>query len=151
MKIIQKFKKLVLVALSALVLSSLFLIGGTSTIAKAAVTAPVEFYYSYYNHYYIGGYYTTFIRVNTVGSNQHVYLHVNEGEEWKDIEGQYVTALSDGTQIWKVTNSYIVAGREYVIKYEVDGQTYWDNNNNQNYTTENNFIGSAVMGVNPAF
>jgi len=151
MKIIQKSKKFFVLALSALVLSSLFVIGGASTTANAATTAPVEFYYSYYNHYYIGGYYTTFIKINTVGSDQHVYLHVHEDEEWKDIEGEYVTTLSDGSQIWKVYNSYIGSGREYAIKYEVDGQTYWDNNNNQNYTTENNFIGIAVMGVNPAF
>jgi len=152
MKIIEKVKKISVLALAVLVLSSLFVIGGASTTAKATTTAPVEFYSSYSNSYYIGSYFTTYVKVNTLGSNQHVYIHAKpiSSSVWEDFEGQYVKTLSDGSQIWKVTTDFIGFSIDYAIKYEVNGQTYWNNNNNNNFTIDNK-LGAANLVVTPAF
>lgn len=152
MKMFDKAKKLTTVLLSVLVISILFTLNGATTTVKAATNNPVQFYSSYQNHYYIGTYFTTYIKVNTLGSNQHVYIHAKtDTTTWGDIEGQYVTTLNDGSQIWRVSTSFIGSNIEYAIKYVVDGQTYWDNNNSSNYT-EANILGSGVnIAVNQAF
>lgn len=150
MQIMNKAKRITALLLSVLVIATGLAFSSSSIKVKAA-TNPVEFYSSYINYYYVSTYLTTYIKVNTLGSNQHVYLHENTIQTgWTDVEGQYVKTLSDGSQIWKVTSSYFGPNIEYAIKYQVDGQTYWDNNNGNNYT-QNNILGSAVIGVNPAY
>ena len=86
-----------------------------------------------------------YIQTTDNASDQHVYVHYNylDGQEWKDAEATYVTTLADGSKIWRsVINSF---NTEYAIKYVADGQTYWDNNNNNNYTDEQ--IGTAPITV----
>ena len=86
-----------------------------------------------------------FVQTNDSASDQHVYIHYNymDGQDWRDEEATYVTTLSDGAKIWKATvTSYNL---QYAIKYVADGQTFWDNNNNQNYSSEE--IGVAPIAV----
>ena len=151
MKFIKRIKKISVLILTVAVLSSLLVIGGAKTTVYAS-TKPVEFYSSYNNSFDIFTYFTTYIKVNTVGSNQHVYIHakIQDSDTWKDIQGQYLKTLDDGSQIWKVTTDFTKPNLEYSIKYEVDGQTYWESNNNS-YFTINNKIGSANIAVNPGF
>lgn len=149
MKISKIFKKVSVLALLLATFSTLFLLGGNSVTASAATVKPVELYSSYDNSYYIGSFFTTYIKTNITGSNEHVYIHANISPGgWQDIEGQYVTTLSDGSKIWKVETQFVGFSIDYAIKYQVNGQTYWDNNNNNNYNI-NNRLGSAVIGVDP--
>lgn len=86
-----------------------------------------------------------YVQTKDNASDQHVYIHYNfmDGQDWKDEEATYVTTLSDGSKIWKATvRSYNL---KYAIKYVADGQTFWDNNNNQNYSNEE--IGNAPITV----
>lgn len=94
-----------------------------------------------------------YIQTNDNATDQHVYVHYNymNGQEWEYTEATYVTTLADGSKIWRATfNSYNI---KYAIKYVADGQTYWDNNNNNNYTYEE--IGTApitvIRGADPFF
>lgn len=74
--IFNKAKKVTVLLLSVLLMSTLFVINGAATSVKAATNVnPVQFYSSYKNSYYISTYLTTYIKVNTTGSNEHVYIH----------------------------------------------------------------------------
>lgn len=148
MKVFKKAKKIVALFLSILAITTVFAFNSSTVIAKAA-TSPVELFSQYENWYYISGYLTIYVKVNTLGSNQHVYIHKNDGSTWSDVEGEYYATLSDGSQIWKVTTSNIGGGIEYAIKYVVDGNTYWDNNNGQNYTEENKLGNDPILSVTP--
>lgn len=87
-----------------------------------------------------------YVQTKDNASSQQVYVHYfyMPGYEWKDSQATYVTTLSDGSKIWKASiGSY---NTEYAIKYIADGETYWDNNNGNNYTTQ--LLGTAPITVN---
>lgn len=86
-----------------------------------------------------------YVQTKDNASNQHVYIHYNylDGEEWHDEEATYVTTLSDGSKIWKA--NFTSFNGKYAIRYEADGQVFWDNNNGNDYEYEK--IGSAPIAV----
>lgn len=150
MKLVRYFKKYCLFALVICVFSALFMMNSSIKVVKAA-EKPVELYYTYDNSYYIGEYHTIYIKTNVSGNNESVAIHAIDSEdsvEWKDYKASYVNTLEDGSKIWKVEISYIGSYIEYAIKYQVDGETYWDNNNGSNYTNKN-ILEAAVIGVKP--
>ncbi len=62
---------------------------------------------------------------------------------WKDFPGIYVKKAGTGEELWNVNlsfNSYYqgtyTLGTKFCVKYEVNGQTYWDNNGGANYNLE---------------
>ncbi len=63
-----------------------------------------------------------------------IYYRLNGGE-WREIPGYYVRPLEEGYEEWKINMNVGERGQriEFVAKYEVDGKTYWDNNNYQNF------------------
>ncbi len=118
-----------------------------TAIPAAAATDNVKLYSAdtYFCKYGITGT-NVFVQTKDNAKNQKVYVHYNhlKGEAWQDSEATYVTTLNDGSKLWKAyISSY---NTEYVIKYVADGRTYWDNNNDKNYTSER--IGSAPVTVN---
>lgn len=124
----------------------LFGVSGSEITAKAS-TNPVKMYYfePTFSKYNITSY-SVYIQINDNAQNKAVYLHYKSdygsGITWEDKAASYVTTLSDGSQIWKATVSSMSI--EYAIKYVGDGQTYWDNNNNNNYTSADK-IGSIPV------
>lgn len=138
------FKKSLSIILSFLMIFSFFALFATSN-ANAA-TDRVSMYS---RNVYFSKYGMTsseiYIQTNDNASDQHVYVHYNyfPGLEWRDSEATYVTTLSDGSKIWRTSISSL--GVEYAIKYVADGQTFWDNNNGANYTSEE--IGTAPITV----
>lgn len=129
-----------------LALSMLFCCAGTfGNVQASAATDKVSMYYfePYFRSY--GAY--VYIQTKDNASNQQVYVHYNDANTfggWKDAEAEYITTLADGSKIWKAyTFSYDL---EYAIKYVADGQTYWDNNNGNNYHKE--ILGTAPIKVN---
>ncbi|OOM73385.1 putative phosphatase regulatory subunit [Clostridium puniceum] len=143
-------KKCYLFTLMIFIFSTLLIMDNSIKVVKAA-EKPVELYYTYNNPYYIGDYRTIYIKTNVNGDNESVAIHgidSENSEEWKDYSGSYVNTLGDGSKIWKVDLSYVGSSIEYAIKYQVNGETYWDNNNGNNYTNKN-ILGAAVIGVNP--
>jgi len=89
-----------------------------------------------------GGYNRSFIiKVKNLAYDKYVSVHHSgeEGESWFDMEAEYVKSIEDGYEIWKIggpsqgCGATFEGGSEFVLKYEVDGNTYWDNNGGQNY------------------
>jgi hypothetical protein len=71
-----------------------------------------------------------------------VISHEMSDGSWKDFPLSYLSSSTDNTEIWGANftiNSYdqvdpaIFFADEFVVQYEVNGQKYWDNNNNSNY------------------
>jgi hypothetical protein len=89
---------------------------------------------TYYKRYWV--------EVANLNYNKKVSIHQQMSNgQWQDYTLQYDFTTSTGTEIWKVEFSYggyagiaNPFGRQFVVKYEVNGQTYLDNNNNTNYT-----------------
>lgn len=99
------------------------------------------------------------VEVANIGSNKAVKAHhqMSNGT-WKDFSLTYKFTTSIGTEIWEA-DFYETAsanlgnnnpfGSQFVIKYIVNGQTYWDNNNNQNFKFQTNvFDNETVLGSN---
>lgn len=84
-----------------------------------------------------------YVEVKNIGFEKNVKA-VNEdvNGDWIEIELSYVKSLSNGNELWsgsyKFTNSYpngnTRLSNEFAICYEVNGETYWDNNNGNNYS-----------------
>lgn len=92
---------------------------------------------------------TALVKVKNLGFNKKIKFHaLLTNGEWGDLEGDdyyqtvrcnYVYTAADGDEIWSISvwknglNQGAYYAGEFVIKYEVNGQTYWDNNNGKNY------------------
>lgn len=79
---------------------------------------------------------------------------INDGE-WQEFNADYIETLANGLEKWSFKEMINQADAEFqfAVKYEVNGQTFWDNNNNADYylskvnggRVERNFI------LNPEF
>lgn len=86
-----------------------------------------------------------------------VYAHLkNPDGLWIDVPMTYNRATGDGREVWTgsysdYTNQGTPTNRvwtvEYTLKYEVNGQTFWDNNNGQNYSIAPD-VGAYLVGTN---
>jgi hypothetical protein len=88
------------------------------------------------------------VEVANLGYNKVVVIHQELNDlQWEDVTLFYSFTTSTGTEIWKgsLTKTVFASstptlsqfGDKIAVKYLVNGQTYWDNNNNQNYTILN--------------
>lgn len=115
---------------------------GLASKAKAA-TVPIQLYYSQritdddYDIGHVEGY----LAVENLAFQKNVYVHysLDGGKTWSDSPASYVKSNpSDGYEVWKFktpsSSEEFGPAIMYCFKYEVNGQTYWDNNNGNNYT-----------------
>lgn len=121
--------------------------------AKAAAL-PVQLYYSQHvtdsrwgsNH--LEGY----IAVQNLAFQKNVTVHytIDNGKTWADVPATYVkqNLSTANEEIWKFATPTVQYGQQtmFCIKYQVNGQTYWDNNNGNNYT--NDAFGKSIVYVN---
>ena len=94
----------------------------------------------------IESYYATgSIHIKNVGSNKNVIVHSTyDGYNWLDVVAYYEKTLKDGTEVFKfqtpdcpyIYGHQIEYNCQFAIKYEVDGETYWDNNNGNDYLVQ---------------
>lgn len=108
-----------------------------------ADTNPVQMYCTdhYFSKYGILQY-TVYIQVDAGSAgNKAVYVHHNSQNGWVDTAATFFTKLDSNTEIWKASISGVMTD-DFVIKYVGDGNTYWDNNNGQNYNSSD-IIGAA--------
>lgn len=129
----SKATKIVALVMTLTMIFGVFSIKG-ATVASAATdrvslySATVTFAkYGYAD-------YEVYVKTNDNASDQKVYVHYYYGaynQGWVKTEAEYFTTLSDGSKIWKASIGGFQC--EYAIEYVADGQTYWDNNNGQNY------------------
>lgn len=97
------------------------------------------------------------VKVKDLGFEKKVKLHLKlKDGSWSDsVNGRFVQFAEEGYEIWRVDASRYssdvddIYNSEFVVKYVVNGETYWDNNNGQNYKV--NTPGSDVFlgnGIN---
>lgn len=136
-------KFLVKVFVSIMFIVTLSMLGTALPQKVKAATLPVQLYYSQrvtdddYGIGHVEGY----IAVQNLAYDKKVTVHysLDGGKTWADTAASYLrTNPSDNYEVWKFktpSSSEDFQGPiKYCIKYEVNGQTYWDNNNGSNYT-----------------
>jgi hypothetical protein len=109
--------------------------------AKPVALLWAESYKS--GHYGIPALERTFrIVVQNLAYNKKVSVHHERiGQGWEDLAASYVGPAGNGNEIWEAKimwnamtgPSTCPYGTHFVLKYEVNGKTYWDNNGAQNY------------------
>lgn len=67
-------------------------------------------------------------------------LYKGDDGEWHELPAYYSKPLEDGYEEWRISTNFSERGKhiEFVGKYEVNGQVFWDNND------YNNFIGNFL-------
>jgi len=78
------------------------------------------------------------VKVKNLGTNKTVSIHHEDGagNPWIDIDTSFVKSIDNGWELWRVSKGNcagFINGTQFVVKYDVDGATYWDNNNGQDY------------------
>lgn len=147
MKSLRNIKKSILSILMIAILVPTLIFTTTSVKVNAAEVKPIELYCSdTYGGRYSYASTTVAIKVANWDSNKSVTLHYLSGEkdEWFDVNAVYVTTLNDGYEIWEASIGTFGYGiKEFALNTVQNGQTYWDNNNGNNYTQES--AGSAMI------
>ncbi len=81
--------------------------------------------------------YVGYIDVKNLAYEKNVTVHyTTDGKSWQDISAEYIKADPEDPQydVWKFSMAIPSSSLTFAIKYEVNGQTYWDNNEWNNYT-----------------
>ncbi len=99
------------------------------------------------------------VEVSNLSFNKIVTVHQQLSNGlWEDFDLTYSLTTSTGTEIWKGTfvgsstnTSVYKFGEQIAVKYQVNGQTYWDNNNGANYKLTNSVNNSSSTYLNNEF
>ncbi|WP_113671964.1 carbohydrate-binding protein [Vallitalea guaymasensis] len=81
------------------------------------------------------------IAVKNLAYRKNVVVHYTyDNKTWNDVYASYLKTSTDGYEIWTFetplqpsNDFYYEYNCQFAIKYEVNGQTYWDNNNTKDY------------------
>ncbi|SEL22167.1 Carbohydrate/starch-binding module (family 21) [Aquimarina amphilecti] len=77
------------------------------------------------------------VKVKNLAYQKEVAIHhqTNDGN-WLDIPLSYEQSIGDDEEIWvgEVTPDYEIFNTDFVVKYTVNGEIYWDNNKGENYS-----------------
>ena len=115
---------------------------GNNYSAESAGIAPVKAVRSIDNYSIYSGKVKIAARVQNYSFNKKVTVRytTNNWTTYQDAELSFDNSkvYNDGTELWSTELSLPVTGEysanlQYAIKYEVNGQTYWDNNFGRNY------------------
>lgn len=142
----MKKNKIVSFVLVLTLLASMASLAGIS--AGAAATHPVDLLYATpqtvpsdepqpSNSYVLTGY----AEVENIAYAKNVTIvYTVDGTTWKETPAEYFKSTWGNREAWKFTTPVetvvgygIACTFEFAVKYEVNGQTYWDNNNTYNY------------------
>jgi hypothetical protein len=66
-----------------------------------------------------------------LGGDKNVSIWTKSKHNWRDIPARWVENLPDGREIWEAPAHN--CDEPFAVKYCVNGQIYWDNNNSENY------------------
>ncbi|OHD57024.1 MAG: hypothetical protein A2Y33_08845 [Spirochaetes bacterium GWF1_51_8] len=103
----------------------------------------VKLYYSkcYATYTFGTGKFIGYIEVENAAYRKEVVVHYTLGSEWKDIAASYLKSIPGNKEIWYFAldgigfNPFAGWDVRFAVRYTVNGQTYWDNNNGQDYMT----------------
>ncbi|WP_411676295.1 hypothetical protein [Caproicibacter sp.] len=83
------------------------------------------------------GGYLGYVDVKNLAYQKNVTVHyTTDGKSWQDVSAQYLKNDPEDPQydVWEFSIFAPSSPATFAIKYEVNGKTYWDNNNGNNYT-----------------
>jgi hypothetical protein len=79
-----------------------------------------------------------FIEVENIAYIKEINIHYSvDSQNWQSIAASYAKETFGNKEAWDFNETIAsdsVSNIEFAIEYKVAGQTYWDNNNGQNYT-----------------
>lgn len=77
---------------------------------------------------------------NLAFQKQVAIYHSTTSDEWVDIPLTFQQQIGNNEEIWagEVAPDTEIYSNEFVVKYSVNGKTYWDNNNGSNYNISAN-------------
>lgn len=139
----MKKKKIFAITIVLTLLISMFAIVPT---AGAVSDNPVKLIYAktVYTDGGIGA--EGYVEVENIAYAKNVTIHYTyNGTDWYDCAATYYKPTWGNYEAWKFqtpgTNDYYRGNLtvQFAIKYEVAGQTYWDNNNQQNYSVASRY------------
>lgn len=146
----MKFSKKILSLFTCfLFIAATFIFAPISSAKVKAADLPVQLYYATAYSEYSGaaGHIDGFVSVKNIDYSKNVTIHYSYGgdpNQWKDVSASYLKTNPDGYEVWKFNIPSNFFGRCYFcIEYKVDGQTYWDNNNGNNYSVG---VGETAFG-----
>lgn len=77
--------------------------------------------------------------VTNLGYQKQVFVHAKQAGVWIDIPLKFNRAATNNKEVWtgSIPVPFLTADKpkitEFAVKYQVNGKTYWDNNNGANY------------------
>ncbi len=83
------------------------------------------------------GYLSVTFKVKNIAYHKNVGIfYKGRDGEWRELAAYYTRPLEDGYEEWKISTNFGNRGEdlEFVAKYEVDGEVYWDNNLDNNFS-----------------
>ena len=90
--------------------------------------------------------------VKKLAFSKQVYAHYQKLDgSWVDLPLSYVRAAGEGQELWATSIPLPVnttQDLQFALKYVVNGQTYWDNNNGNNYFIPKNSGATLGSGLN---
>lgn len=98
--------------------------------------------------------------VEAIGNVNNVMVYYTyDNEKWNHAKGKYLRSLANGKELWcfetplnLISSSYEDCFCRFVIKLEVEGEEYWDNNGGKeyylcrNYQLNNSYNSRYVLG-----
>ncbi|MCX7923982.1 MAG: CBM21 domain-containing protein [Clostridia bacterium] len=138
-----------IVAVMIVLCISLMSGAGAFTQTAQAATNPVKLYYAKFKDasstkFSIYGY----IQVENLAYNKSVVVCYTNGDGvWKEVAAKYTAPASGNYERWYFETSAAAASTfQFAVKYVVNGQTYWDNNNGSNYSLSYYSANRAALG-----
>jgi hypothetical protein len=126
-----------LLVLSFAVVLGLIITSVPSNTKAATNTVKLVHAHTYAASYYI--FLSGTIEVDNLAYNKQVsVVYSSDGLNWYEKAASYLKATSGNREAWTF-NFAVGSNTAFAIKYVVNGQTYWDNNNGNNY---------SISGVN---
>lgn len=148
---LRKFFTQIFITITFVAVLSIFNIISLPTKVKAA-TLPVQLYYSQHIIDAKGGssHLEGYVAVQNLAFQKKVTInYTTDGKTWSNVPASYLkTNPTDNYDVWKFITPSAYPGEPttFCIKYEVNGQTYWDNNGGKNYSNTN--LSKASIFVN---
>lgn len=124
-------------------------LGGLTAKKASAATEPVKLYWAQIDNYRGYDVNSGDISVQNLGFAKNVLVHYTiDGVNWSDLAAKYSKAdpNNPGYEVWSFSLSGSgVPIKSFCIEYQVNNQTYWDNNGGSNYTFNGNHV---ILGDN---
>lgn len=139
-----------LIVQSAIAALSLALMSSTAFAAGEVKLLKVNSIHTTYKNSYHRGRFEAIVANLAYAKQVSIYMKKSDGT-WADFPLAYNRAATAGNEVWAADFANNLPSYadplEFAVKYQVNGQTYWDNNNGANYKIARNG-GTILVNTN---